>query len=161
MNELVKKIWSYNLFNYLLPWVLFVIFINQYLNYNLIQENIILGAFLYYFIWLIISRLGSLIIEPLLQYFKIIKYAEYSDFLNAEKNDEKIWELLEVTNMYRTLLAMFISIIVLYLYQWIIIIYPWVSLYNSIYLLILLVILFVFSYRKQVQYISKRVSKFK
>lgn len=50
MKELLDKISSYNLFNYLLPGILFVCIAKHFTDYNFIQDNDFIGAFLYYFI---------------------------------------------------------------------------------------------------------------
>ena len=67
MKELLDKLSSYNIFNYLLPGILFSVLASKTTELNLIQIDIILGVFVYYFIGLIISRIGSLIIEPILK----------------------------------------------------------------------------------------------
>ena len=47
-------------------------------EYNLVQENNFIGAFLYYFIGLVISRFGSLIIGSILQIDKL-KFIKFAD----------------------------------------------------------------------------------
>lgn len=158
MNEVVKKISSYNIFNYLFPWVLFVLITDNFLWYKLIQDDLILWVFLYYFIWLIISRLWSLIIEPLMRRYNIIKFADYKKYIKAEKKDTKIIYLLEVANMYRSLVSLFIFIILTIVYKFILLNCSFLSENNDFVILIILLILFIFSYKKQVEYIRKRVS---
>ena len=63
MKEIIDKLSSYNIFNYLLPGVLFVAIAKNFTEYNLILDNDFIGAFFYYFIGMVISRFGSLIIE--------------------------------------------------------------------------------------------------
>jgi hypothetical protein len=63
MINLLDKLSSYNLFNYLLPGIVFVILSSDFTRYSFVQQDIVLGLFLYYFIGLAISRFGSLIIE--------------------------------------------------------------------------------------------------
>ncbi len=70
MTGFFEKITRYNLFNYLLPGMIFVIFISQTTNLKLIEissTNIVVLLFLAYFLGTIISRLGSLFIEPALK----------------------------------------------------------------------------------------------
>lgn len=59
------KISSYNLFNYFLPGVLFAALADTVTSYNFLQSDLVVGVFVYYFFGLVISRFGSLIIEPL------------------------------------------------------------------------------------------------
>lgn len=101
INSIIQKISSYNIFNYLLPGVVYVAFLEAMSSYSFYQENIVIGLFLYYFLGMVISRVGSLIIEPLLQKSKITKFAPYSNYVKASKNDNKIELLSEVNNSYR------------------------------------------------------------
>lgn len=58
MKEILEKVSSYNLFNYLLPGTVFVFVLSKISGYNFIQKDLLIGAFLYYFIGLVISRIG-------------------------------------------------------------------------------------------------------
>lgn len=161
MNEIIQKLSSYNIFNYLFPWVLFVTILDKYLGYNLTQENFIIWAFLYYFIWLVISRIWSLVIEPLFIKLKIVNYSDYKDYVIAEKKDEKIKELLEISNTYRTLISLFFSILFILIYNNLILIYIPLNNYSNILLILFFILLFTISFKKQVSYIKKRVDTFK
>ena len=157
MKDLFEKISSYNLFNYLLPGILFAVFAEQITHYKFIQSDVLVGLFLYYFIGLIVSRIGSLIIGPMLRTIKFIKFAPYGDFVRASKMDPKIEILSEQNNMFRALIAMFVALAVLKLFE---LIADWKDLSNatSMYILLaLLFIMFVFSYRKQTAFIKQRV----
>ena len=157
MKDILDKLTSYNIFNYLFPGVLFVIIAKGTTDYNFIQENNLLGAFLYYFIGMTISRFGSVIIEPLFKKIKFLKFRDYKDFVNASKKDSKIELLSEVNNTYRTLNAMTFSLLLLKFYNFL---DNKFQLGNSVSLLILTLIitaLYVFAYRKQTNYITKRI----
>src|SRR3972149_2970830 len=108
LKELLSKLSSYNLFNYLLPGVIFVAAASKVTRYSFIQEDIVIGLFLYYFIGLVISRFGSIVIEPILRGVSFLKFADYNDFVAASKKDEKIEVLSEANNTYRTLCYLFI-----------------------------------------------------
>lgn len=155
MKELLDKISSYNLFNYLLPGVLFVYILDKFTIYSFNQENLIAGAFVYYFIGLVISRFGSLIIEPLLKKISFLKFAGYTDFVSASKKDSKIEILSEVNNMYRTLCSMFTIIFLLKFYEIIEHRFSALEGWGSYILVMLFLIMFLFSYRKQTKYITK------
>lgn len=81
IKELSEKISSYNLFNNLLPGILFVFIITELTDFDLILDNNFIGAFFYYFVGMIISRLGSLITEPFLKWMKFVKFTDYKDYL--------------------------------------------------------------------------------
>lgn len=157
MKDLLDKLSSYNLFNYLLPGVVFAAIASKITKFSFIQSDIIAGVFLYYFIGLIISRFGSLAIEPFLKWTSFLRFADYSDFISASKNDPKIELLSEVNNTYRTICSLFVLLLLLKLYEitetWIPILKEW----NNTALILLLLIMFLCSYRKQTSYITCRI----
>jgi len=157
MKDLMDKLSSYNIFNYLFPGVVFVVITSKLTTYNLIQQDIIVGAFLYYFIGLIISRIGSIFIEPLLKLVKFVKFADYKEFVKATKTDSKIDTLSEVNNMYRTICSLFLMLIVLKGFEWLTTKWIFLAERKIETLIIFLFILFLFSYRKQTSYITKRI----
>lgn len=157
MDELIKKITPYQIFNYLLPGVIFVVILKNITYYDLTQDDILVAFFLYYFIGLIISRIGSLIIEPFLKKIKIIKFARYEDFINASKNDSKIEILSEQNNTYRTITSLFILLILFKVYESV---SYQIGFFKNNYALVLttlLLILVIFSYTKQTVYIKRRI----
>lgn len=157
MKELLDKISSYNLFNYLFPGVLFVIMSKEFTNYNFVQQNEILGVFLYYFIGMIISRVGSLIIEPILKKTSFIKFSDYKNFISASKKDEKIELFSEINNTYRTIIAMMFLLIILKGYNYLETFWNISKTATSFMGMILLLVMFLFSYNKQTNYITKRI----
>lgn len=157
MKDIFDKLSSYNIFNYLFPGILFVIIAKATTDYNLIQEDNLQGAFLYYFIGMIISRFGSIIIEPLLKKVKFLKFREYKDYISASKQDEKIELLSEVNNTYRTLNSMLFILLILKFYNYLSIRFQLDNKFALLILTILIFILFLYSYRKQTNYITKRI----
>lgn len=157
MKDLLDKISSYNIFNYLLPGTLFTFITSEITSFTLVQDDLFTAFFLYYFIGLVISRIGSLIVEPIMKALNLIQYADYANFILASNKDPKIELLLEVSNMYRTISALFVALFLLLLYERVLFLWPHL-LENSQYcVLSILLVLFVFSYKKQVRYIYKRV----
>lgn len=157
MKEVLDKITSYNLFNYLLPGVLFVAILDKFTIYSLTQENLILGVFVYYFIGLVISRFGSLIIEPFLKLVSFLKFADYADFVSASKIDSKVEDFSEVNNMYRTFTAIFVLLLLLKGYELLAVKIPILNEHTPLILVIVLLVMFLFSYRKQTGYITMRI----
>jgi hypothetical protein len=158
MNDLLGKISTYNLFNYLLPGILFVFIAKDFAGYNFLQSNDIFGAVLYYFIGMVISRIGSLVVEPIVKCMKIIKIAERDAFCFAAKKNARIELFLEINNTYRTIVAMFILLLLLKAYH------HFQSLGNipengtALAVVILLLVIFLFAYRKQANYIKEEIS---
>ena len=157
MKELLDKLSSYNIFNYLLPGIVFVVLAGKLTHYSLVQPDIVLGAFLYYFIGLVISRIGSLVIEPTLKKLSFVKFAKYKDFVAVEKSDPKLEILSESNNTYRTLSAMFLLLIALKIYEKGSSYLPGVAKWDTELLVVLLFLMFLFAYRKQTRYITQRV----
>lgn len=157
MKELLSKISSYNLFNYLFPGVIFVVMVNKVTRYSFIQADIVIGLFLYYFIGLVISRFGSLVLEPILLRISFLKFADYKDFVAVSKKDEKIELLSEVNNTYRTLCSLFVLLLLLKGYERIEDGFVFLKDYVGLIVLALLSAMFLFSYRKQTLYIMKRI----
>lgn len=157
MKEILDKISSYNLFNYLLPGILLICISKQFTGYNFAQANDFIGAFLYYFIGMVISRFGSLFIEPALKKISFLKFADYKSFVSASKKDEKIELFSEVNNTYRTITAMFVILLLLKLYNHFQVRWDIPQNATTLILVVLIFLMFLFSYRKQTNYITKRI----
>jgi hypothetical protein len=141
-----------------LPGVLFSVIADKITSYHIIQPNIILGVFLYYFIGLLVSRVGSLIIEPVLKYVGFIRFSSYSDFVVASKDDSKLELLSEVNNMYRTFIALSFCLILVKYFENLSNKFQFIKDWQVEIFVVSLFILFLFSYRKQTAYINKRIS---
>jgi len=161
MKDLLEKLSSYNIFNYLLPGVVFVAMSKSLTKYNFVQEDIVIGVFLYYFIGLVISRIGSIVIEPILKWIKFVRFSEYRDYVDASSKDKLIEVLSEANNMYRTFLSLFVSLSLLKVFEILSERYQCLSFISSEITILGLLILFAFSYRKQTHYITKRVDRVK
>lgn len=157
MNDFLEKLSPYNIFNYLLPGIVFVVLAEGLTTFHFIQQDIIIGVFFYYFIGLIISRIGSITIEPFLKWSGFVKFTPYADFVFASKEDNLINELSEANNMYRTFCSLFISLIILKIYELLSIRLPILGKWIDILLIVGLLALFCISYRKQTQYVVKRI----
>jgi hypothetical protein len=157
MKDLLEKLSSYNLFNNFFPGILFAALVDQTTSYKFLMSDIVVGVFLYYFYGIIISRIGSLIIEPLFKLFRIIRFATYPDFIKASQKDNKIELLSESNNMYRTLISVFFCLLILIVFeklgQYITLLNEHTHLITSVFLLLL----FSISYRKQTAYIRSRI----
>ena len=171
MNELFKqlvdKISSYNIFNNLFPGALFCYLSKILFDFNIISNSWGENLIIFYFVGLVFSRIGSIIIEPAMKSIKIkkkllLQHSNYPDYAKASKEDPLISTLSEINNTYRTLLACMIGALFVKVYvvinkmciehgfsffhdnkDWIIV--------------VLLVVLFSLSYVKQTSYVKKRV----
>jgi len=157
MKDIIDKLSSYNLFNYLFPGIVFVVLADAITDYSFIQQDVILGLFLYYFVGLVISRVGSLVVEPLLKWTSFLKFVDYKDYVAVTKKDEEVKLLSEVNNTYRTLCACFGLLVLLKLVEVLgrkfFIPQGW----ELFVLVVILLVIFLFSYQKQTAYVKKRV----
>lgn len=159
MNELLSKLSSYNIFNYLLPGVLFAVIGDEIASYSLMQKEIIVGAFIYYFYGLVISRIGSLILEPIVKWLGFVNFSLHEDFVSASQVDGKIEILLEESNMYRTLSSLFFCLLLVKSFD-VVSGFLGITIDNNLIVLIaLFAVLFLVSYRKQSDYITRRIRK--
>jgi hypothetical protein len=157
MNELLTKISSYNLFNYLLPGVIFAVLAGDTFRFPILQRDLISAGFLCYFVGLVISRFGSLVVEPILKRLSFIKFSDYRDFVTASKEDNQIAVLSEANNTYRTFSSLFILLLLLRIYAKVEGKIRSLKGWDAAILILLLLVMFLFSYRKQTSYVSKRV----
>lgn len=157
MKDLLDKISSYNLFNYLLPGVLFACLSESIIGHSLIQTDIVVGVFFYYFLGMTISRIGSLIVEPFAKFIRLVKYVDYKRYIDGCKLDERIDLMSEVNNTYRTLVSVFLTLGILRFYIWLESVSPHLGSWRVIILVVLLLVLYALAYRKQSQYVTKRI----
>ena len=83
--------------------------------------------------------------------------AEYRDFVGASKKDEFIQVLGEVNGMYRTLCSLFILLLLSRFATVVENRFPFLRSYNAIVMSAVLAVVFLFAYRKQTQYLVKRI----
>lgn len=157
MENLVEKISSYNIFNYLFPGIIFSITSGDSVLASISQKDVFSYFFICYFIGLIISRFGSLIIEPILKKFSFIKFSPYLDFLSASKKDPKLEILSQENNTYRTLSSLLFLLLIFRIYMLVESIFPGMKSFSFYIISLLLLILFLFSYKKNTDFIVKRV----
>lgn len=157
MEKLLEKISSYEILNNLIPGSLFGILLPffvpvVYPGWSSLEKLIIA-----YIAGIIISRFGSLVITPLFLKCKFITHSLYENYIVASERDNKIDIFNSTSNMYRSLLSAFILLgvsCVLYRIQ------VYFAIPQSIFIfsgLLTLIILMAYAYKKQTQFVSKRV----
>ena len=157
MDKLIDKISSYNILNNLIPGCIFCYIFSYSSGVDILPDRTIELLLVYYFVGMVISRLGSLVVEPLSIKIGVVKYANHPDYITASKKDGLIVTLLETSNLYRTIAAGGLLTVLIKLY---IVVEQriWFLLNARSYLVgIMLFVLFLLSYRKQAKYIKSRV----
>lgn len=159
MEKFIDKLSSYNLLNNMLPGSVFCYLFNKIVNINLLQDNIIENLFLYYFVGMIISRIGSVIVEPICMKIRFVVFAPYKDYVKASLGDDKINVLSETNNAYRAMLSMCLILLITKVYFITIFKIDWLAKNTNFIVVICLMFLFAFSYKKQTNYVRKRVKQ--
>ena len=157
MKAILEKLSAYHIFSYLLTGLLFVSLGERLTSFSLIQRSWIVGIVLYYFIGLVISRVGSLIVKPLLERIGFVKEVPYADYVEASRSDSRIDILSARNNLFRTLCAMVMMLIGLKIGEKVVGVLPWGADVYDFIMLVGLFVLFLFSYRKQAQDVVRRV----
>ena len=160
VEDLLKNISQYQLFNFLLTGTFLALAISSTTSIDLLSDNLLFSLVGYYFLGLVVSRFGSLIIGNIYKKLKIVKYRTYDRYLAAAMHDPKIEILVQDSNLYRTFIAAsFLYLIVLIVDKFYI---QYIRIYTfetyAIFALIGILI-FSFAYRRQVSFITKRIDK--
>ena len=161
MKELLKILKSYNIFTSLYPGYLFAIFCEESIqNYivSIHEKSVILGVVFCYFVGTLINKIGSLFIEWGAKKIEFVKFAQYEDYISATAKDAKIELFSEVNNTYRSLSALFGVLFVMNL----IVFLPQCIqdfICSKFTVLIMMFLIMMFAYRKQTEYVVKRVKK--
>lgn len=157
MNSIVEKLGSYQILTNLFPGTFLGLGLRFFFNLEFPTKNIGEDLIVYYFMGLIISRIGSLVIEPLLKKFCFLKFAPYCDFVAASKIDAKIDALSEINNYICSLLTCSFLFPVIGGLQRLVQICSFFSFAWKWGLLVFILTIFLFSYKKQTNYVRKRV----
>lgn len=167
LEHIVGKISSYNIFNNLYPGIIFCYLLKIMFQINILVDNWFENLIIFYFVGMVLSRVGSIIIEPVMKKIKIkkahlLKYAPYKDYERASTINPLIATLSEVNNTYRTLLSCFACASI---FKIIIVVNDklvqsecnFLQANRDWFILISLVLLFANSYIKQTNYVRKRI----
>lgn len=165
MEQLFNKLENYNILNYILPGIIFDFCCKYYINITIVPtENILISVFVYYFLGLVISRIGSLIIKPILWKLRILDKKDSSkniDFYQSEIQDSKIKILFTDYNMYRNFIATFFLLLISKLvYE----IKTYLNINSTIIytiVFIFLIVLFTLAYKTQLKHIHNRIKYIK
>lgn len=167
LQHVVGKISSYNIFNNLYPGVIFCYLLKLIFNTDILLDDWFENLFVCYFMGMVLSRVGSVVIEPLLKIFKtakkqLIKLAPYSDYEKASAANPFVVTLNEERNTYRSLLSCFVC---LFTYKIILVVNEKLVGNEITYIrdnkdwivIVSLMILFFCSFVKQTNYVKRRV----
>lgn len=159
MDDLLKKLSSYNIANHLLPGAIYTFVLCSYLGRKDIVDNLVLFFFIAYFSGVVVSRIGSLVIERLLRL--IWKKGPYEDFLAAEKDDPKLQALVEDQNLFRSVVALAVVLYLSLRYLELRANYPSLQQYDLELGAATFIVLFIIAHLSHDRYINKRIAHHK
>jgi len=157
ITKLLDKISSYDFLNYLLPGSVFCVLLKYLVGYDIIAFSMPENLLICYFVGLVISRFGSLVIREVMKKVGFIVEANYKEFLAAEKVDPKLTVLNAVNNMFYSFASAMTLLVLAYLVKYITIVATFVANHLGLIVIVLLLVLFLFSVRKQTKFIKRRV----
>ncbi|MER9729873.1 hypothetical protein [Mesorhizobium sp. M0217] len=159
MSDILAKISSYNLFNNLVPGAILSALLSVLDIYHIESLSVVADLVVYYFLGMIVSRVGSIIADPILRLVRLLPQRNYPAFIVASAKDEKILVLLETSNMYRTIFALLLVVLAAYDLRSLSTGLSTATAINCG--LLALAALFLVSYLKQNYFITKRVEHHK
>lgn len=157
MDKFIDKLSEYNILNNILPGAVYFFLLDWLFDLNIIGNNWIENVFVYYFFGMVISRIGSLIVEPLCRRCKFVEYVPYSDYIKAAEKDGMIKTMSTTNNVYRTMIGMIMWVALTGVFNKLVIISPLIKCGSEILFLLIVFLLFMGAYRKQVGKIKERV----
>jgi hypothetical protein len=157
MDKIIDKLSAYNIFTNLFPGVIYCFLADKLFGIPLIQDDLVVAAFLYYFSGMVISRVSSVVLEPLLKKVHFVMFADYKKYVAALAKDEQIGVLLETSNAYRSVVTLLVCALATGGWVAALVAFPSIETHAHYILLLCLLVLFLFAYRKQTQYIVARI----
>lgn len=157
MDKVIDKLSAYNIFTNLFPGVIYCFIADKFFGAPLIQDELVVAAFFYYFCGMVISRVSSVVLEPILKKAKFVKLVDYKMYVDALVKDGQISVLLETSNAYRSVVALLVCVLATGGWIAVVTALPGIGIYAHYLLLACLLVLFLFAHRKQTQYIVSRI----
>lgn len=151
MEALITKISEYEIPNNLFPGVICCYLLKTVFNFDLMTDNDLENIFIWYAVCILIGRIGSLLVEPVLK--KIITFVKYEDYKKAIKINQDIEKISWKANTYRSLLALSLVMLII---SFVCSFYYCTNI--EIVVCIIMSVIFSLSYRKQVLYVVKGVN---
>lgn len=87
MEKLLEELGAYELLNNLLPGAIICVLAQWQTGYQLPAINVVGELCVFYFVGLVVGRLGSLVVEPIYRKLGIISKGAYADFIKASQAD--------------------------------------------------------------------------
>lgn len=159
ISKISEKISRYDIINNLIPGTA-LCFILSYIGYPILDYSAGVCVMICYLVGLINSRFSSLVIEWLCKKIKLIKWRDYSFYNSAKKERPFVETLQEIANVYRAFVSVFFVSLIAYGIQKLLPNCTFLQDHGLWILLSLMFLLFLLSYRKQVnEYVIKHIDE--
>lgn len=153
------KFSKYEILNNLIPGMS-LSFILWKSGYPVWGSDWVVNVIVAYYIGMVCSRFSSLCIEEPFKKWKWIKWREYEEYNKAKKERPFIAILQTNANMYRCFAGVFVLAFIAILYSFVRPLWAWLSVVEVPMLMLLLALLYIFSYRKQInEYVVKNIDE--
>ncbi len=159
MNEILGKLSNYNIFNFLFPGAIFS-FLADRMEIFSQPDDFAERLIWYYFVGMAISRIGSLLVEPVLRWLSFVRSGEYEKYLQAAEADSKLELMIEVSNTYRTIATTFIVLLFFDFYVGLMSSFGLSPQWQLRIAIALLGLLFLAALSKQSSFVSKRIKRY-
>lgn len=156
LAAILGKINNYNILNNLIPGAILCVVFKYLVGYDFMSVGTLELIVIFYFAGMINSRVGSLILEPFLKKVKWVTFRDHHSFVEAEQKDKKINSLVEVNNMYRSIISVAFMALLVKLYYSVEQHWDFGNVSEWV-LLVAILVLFAFAYKKQTKYILSRI----
>ena len=157
LSAVLGKISNYNILNNLIPGAILCVVFKYWVGYDFMNVGTLELVVIFYFAGMINSRIGSLFIEWILKKIKLVTFRDHHLYVAAEQKDKKMNSLVETNNMYRSMISVaFTAIIVKFYYVAIDLQWNFGNVSEWV-LLFALLVLFALAYKKQTRYIVSRI----
>lgn len=157
LAAIFSKISNYNILNNLIPGAVLCVVFKYLVGYDFMSVGTLELIVIFYFAGMVNSRIGSLLLEPLLKKIKWVTFRDHHSFVEAEQKDKKINSLVEVNNMYRSMISIALTSMIVKLYYVGFEVHWDLGNVSKWILLVALLLLFAFAYKKQTKYIVSRI----
>lgn len=158
MKSLLEKISSYNLLTNFIPGIFFFIGLKYLCGINIPTEDTVESLFVCYFSGFFISRIGSIVVEPLLRKIKFLQFSSYDDFVKASIIDPKVNVFSEQNNYLRSMVASMLMMPAAWSLRLLSLNWHWFSVNWKFFVGLILLIVLLKSYKKQTKYVVDRVN---
>lgn len=154
------RISNYNLLNNLIPGAILCVLLKYLVGYDFMTVGTLELLVIFYFVGMVNGRIGSLIVEWFLEKIHFVTFRDHKLFVAAEQKNQKISYLSETNNMYRSMISVAFTALLVKLYhvgvdlQW-----NWGKTSEWV-VLVAMLILFACAFRKQTNYIVSRIDQY-